>query len=155
MTCAGRSRRRSLALPVSARTCRTSPGGNVLAITPRLMWSLTRMPAGRLAGTRGLVVFRPRASASMAQLCPYVNRIVTKPDGTIDTVQVNWATGQKVFDGSVDFKNSGVSVNLSNMDVTDGSVSVGFNVAGGASMSFQVGASASDTIAVNIANVDT
>jgi flagellin len=80
---------------------------------------------------------------------------LTKPDGTIDTVQVNWATGQKVFDGSVDFKNSGVSVNLSNMDVTDSTVSVGFTVAGGASMSFQVGASASDTIAVNIANVDT
>src|SRR6059058_3786699 len=75
MTCAGRSRSRSLALPVSSRTRRTSPGGNVLAITPRLMWSLTRMPAGRLAGTRAIVVARPRASASMAQLCPYVNRI--------------------------------------------------------------------------------
>ncbi len=80
---------------------------------------------------------------------------LTKPDGTTDTVQVAWASGQKVFDGSVDFKNSGVSVNLSNMDVTDSTVSVGFTVAGGASMSFQVGASASDTIAVNIANVDT
>jgi flagellin len=80
---------------------------------------------------------------------------LTKPDGTTDTVQVAWAAGQKVFDGSVDFKNSGVSVNLSNMDVTDNTVSVGFSVAGGASMSFQVGASASDTIAVNIANVDT
>src|SRR3954452_9028117 len=80
---------------------------------------------------------------------------LTKPDSTTDTVQVAWAAGQKVFDGSVDFKNSGVSVNLSNMDVTDSTVSVGFTVAGGASMSFQVGASASDTIAVNIANVDT
>src|SRR3954451_450610 len=75
MTCAGRSRSRSLARPVSARTRRTSPGGDVLAITPRLMWPLTRMPAGRLAGTRAIVVARPRASASMAQLCPYVNRI--------------------------------------------------------------------------------
>src|SRR6476619_4661001 len=80
MTWAGRSRSRSLALPVSARTRRTSPGGNVLAITPRLTWSLTRMPAGRLAGTRAIVVARPRASASMAQLCPYVNCIVVSPD---------------------------------------------------------------------------
>src|SRR3954469_25264747 len=80
MTCAGRSRSRSLARPVSARTRRTSPGGNVLAITPRLMWSLTRMPVGRLAGTRAIVVARPRASASMAQLCPYVNRIAIRLD---------------------------------------------------------------------------
>src|SRR5919206_830756 len=80
---------------------------------------------------------------------------LTKPDATTDTVQVAWGAGQKVFDGSVDFKNSGVSVNFSNMDVTDGSVSVGFTVAGGGSMSFQVGASASDTIAVNIPDVRT
>src|SRR6476620_5809023 len=75
MTWAGRSRSRSLARPVSARTRRTSPGGNALAITPGLMWSLTRMPAGRPAGMRAIVAARPRASASMAQLCPYVNRI--------------------------------------------------------------------------------
>src|SRR4051794_8061062 len=71
MTCAGRSRSRSLALPVSARTSRTSPSGNVLAITPRLMWSVRRMPAG----ARAIVAARPRASTSMAQLCPYVNSI--------------------------------------------------------------------------------
>ena len=43
----GRSRSRSLVLPVSARTSRTWSSGNVPAITPRLMWSLTRMPAGK------------------------------------------------------------------------------------------------------------
>src|SRR3954451_253635 len=75
MTWAGRSRSRSLARPVSARTCRTSPSGNVPAITPRLMWSLTRMPAGRPARVRAIVATHPRASASMAQLCPYVNGI--------------------------------------------------------------------------------
>src|SRR3954468_8085255 len=75
MTCAGRSRSRSLARPVSARTRRTSPIGNVPAITPRLMWSLTRMPAGRPAGMRAIVAARPRTSASMAQPCSYVNRI--------------------------------------------------------------------------------
>src|SRR3954447_17261655 len=79
MTWAGRSRSRSLALPVSARTCRTSPSGNVPAITPRLMWSLTRMPAGRPARVRAIVATHPRASASMAQLCPYVNGIGAKP----------------------------------------------------------------------------
>src|SRR4051812_34697028 len=79
MTCAGRSRSRSLARPVSARTRRTSPGGNALAITPRLMWSLTRMPAGRPAGMRAIIASRPRARASMAQLSPYVNRIEATP----------------------------------------------------------------------------
>src|SRR5689334_11130074 len=78
MTWAGRSRSRSLARPVSARTRRTSPGGNALAITPRLMWSLTRMPAGRPAGMRAIIAARPRASASMAQLSPYVNRIALR-----------------------------------------------------------------------------
>src|SRR5690349_18156725 len=75
MTWAGRSRSRSLARPVSARTRRTSPIGNALAITPRLMWSLTRMPAGRPARARAIVAAHPRASASMALLHPYVNRI--------------------------------------------------------------------------------
>src|SRR4051794_29626785 len=78
MTWAGRSRSRSLARPVSARTSRTSPSGNVLAITPRLIWSLTRMPAGRPARVRAIVAAHPRASASMAQLCPYVNGIASK-----------------------------------------------------------------------------
>src|SRR4051794_39730943 len=82
MTWAGRSRSRSLALPVSARTCRTSPSGNVLAITPRLIWSLTRMPAGRPARVRAIVAAHPRASASMAQLCPYVNGIVFNLDNS-------------------------------------------------------------------------
>src|SRR3954447_12594448 len=39
------------------------------------MWSLTRMPAGRPAGARAIVAAHPRASASMALLHPYVNRI--------------------------------------------------------------------------------
>src|SRR4051794_20380013 len=78
MTWAGRSRSRSLARPVSARTRRTSSSGNVLAITPRLMWSLTRMPAGRPAGARAIAVARPRARARMDQLQPYVNGIGTR-----------------------------------------------------------------------------
>src|SRR3954454_4184360 len=84
MTCAGRSRSRSLALPVSARTRRTSSIGNVLAITPRLMRSLRRTPAGRPAGTRAIAVAHPRASASMAQPHLYVNGIGASrhfPDG--------------------------------------------------------------------------
>src|SRR3954447_2927671 len=79
MTCAGRSRSRSLALPISARTRRTSSIGNVLAITPRLMWSLRRTPAGRPAGTRAIAVAHPRASASMAQPHLYVNGIGSSP----------------------------------------------------------------------------
>src|SRR3954451_10791871 len=83
MTCAGKSRSRSLARPVSARTRRTSSIGNVLAITPRLMWSLRRMPAGRPAGTRAIAVAHPRASASMAQPHLYVNGIAVSPDYSV------------------------------------------------------------------------
>src|SRR3954447_2294847 len=94
MTCAGRSRSRSLALPISARTRRTSSIGNVLAITPRLLWSLRRTPAGRSAGTRAIAVAHPRASASMAQPHLYVNGIGPKPlviipRGEVGTVQTS------------------------------------------------------------------
>src|SRR3954462_11277602 len=82
MTCAGRSRSRSLALLVSARTCCTWSSGKVLAITPRLMWSLRRMPAGRPEGARAIVAARPRESASMIQLRHYVNSIVDSPAKT-------------------------------------------------------------------------
>src|SRR3954452_22192652 len=80
MTCAGRSRSRSLAFPVSARICCTWLSGNILAITPRLMWSVRRMPAGRLAGARAMAVARPKRSASIADLNAYVNSIACSPD---------------------------------------------------------------------------
>ena len=80
---------------------------------------------------------------------------LTKPDATTDTVQVVWTAGQVVFDGSVNFQNAGVTVNFSNMDITDNTVSVDFDVAGGASMSFQVGVASSDTIAVTIDDMQT
>src|SRR5215218_10765303 len=79
MTWAGRSRSRSLALPVSAKTSRTRSRGNILAITPRLTWSLRRMPAGRPAGARAIAVARPRTSTSMTQLHDYVNGIEARP----------------------------------------------------------------------------
>src|SRR3954465_6607072 len=82
MTCAGRSRSRPLALLVSARPRRTWSGGNVLAITPRLMRSLRRMPAGRPEGARAIVAARPRESASMTQLHHYVNSIEAKAPDT-------------------------------------------------------------------------
>src|SRR4051812_25656031 len=70
MTCAGRSRRRSLALPVSARTCRTWSSGNVLAITPRLMWSLTRTPAGKPAAARAIAANPARDSRQRTPSSP-------------------------------------------------------------------------------------
>src|SRR3954464_12681556 len=93
MTCAGRSRSLSLALPVSARTSRTSPSGNVPAITPRLTWSLTRMPAGRPAGARAIVAARPRASASMAQLHLYVNSIGAQGEAGVPVAQRVYGAG--------------------------------------------------------------
>jgi flagellin len=81
---------------------------------------------------------------------------LTKPDTTVETVQIDFgASGQLVFDGAVNFQNAGVSVMFSNMDVTDATVSVDFDVTGGGSLSFQVGTLASDTIGVSIASVTT
>src|SRR3954471_9687409 len=78
MTCAGRSRSRSLVLPVSARTRRTWSGGNVLAITPRLIRSLSRMPAGRPAEARAIAALVHNECASMGQLYRYVHAIGLK-----------------------------------------------------------------------------
>src|SRR3954453_8122451 len=110
MTWAGRSRSRSLALPVSARTRRTSSIGNVLAITPRLTWSLRRTPAGRPAGTRAIAVAHPRASASMAQPHLYVNGIATSPN-TVDLTRAMAAASacQEAGGGGSDGANPGAS----------------------------------------------
>jgi flagellin len=80
---------------------------------------------------------------------------LTKPDATVETVQVAWPAGQLVFDGAINFQNAGVSVTFGNMDITDATVSVDFDVAGGGSLSFQVGTLASDSIAVSLADVRT
>src|SRR4051812_4068331 len=42
------------------------------------MWSVRRMPAGRLAGARAMAVARPKRSASIADLNAYVNSIGLK-----------------------------------------------------------------------------
>src|SRR3954447_18383685 len=91
MTCAGRSRSRSLALLVSARTCCTWSSGKVLAITPRLIRSLRRMPAGRPERARAIVAARPRESASMTQLHHYVNSIALSLDLAQDRVDRRFA----------------------------------------------------------------
>jgi flagellin len=78
---------------------------------------------------------------------------LTKPDSTVDTVQVTWGGSQVVFDGQIEFQNAGVTVSFSNFDITDGTLSVGFDVTGTGSMSFQVGAAAADVISVAIADV--
>jgi flagellin len=80
---------------------------------------------------------------------------LTKPDATVETVQVTWPAGQLVFDGAINFQNAGVSVTFGNMDITDNTVSVGFDVSGGGSLSFQVGTLSTDTIAVNLSDVRT
>jgi flagellin len=61
---------------------------------------------------------------------------LTKPDATVETVQVGWGAGQLVYDGAINFQNAGVSVTFGNMDITDATVSVGFDVSGGGSLSF-------------------
>jgi flagellin len=80
---------------------------------------------------------------------------LTKPDATVETVQVGWGAGQLVYDGAINFQNAGVSVTFGNMDITDATVSVGFDVSGGGSLSFQVGTLSTDTIAVKLTDVRT
>src|SRR3954451_11572757 len=64
--CAGRSRSRSFALPVSASTWRTRSGGTARVITPRLIGSLRRTPAGRPAGIPAIAA-DPKSQAGSLQ----------------------------------------------------------------------------------------
>ncbi|MCS7268640.1 MAG: flagellin [Geminicoccaceae bacterium] len=82
----------------------------------------------------------------------------TLNDGTndIETFKATWAAGQVVFDGSVTFKNSGISIAFQNLDLADGTVSITFDVAGGPSLDFMVGTDAStDSITVTLSDLRT
>jgi flagellin len=68
------------------------------------------------------------------------------------TAQVD--TSGVVIDGNVDFKAAGVNVNLKNFDDSADVASSAFTVAGSGTLSFQVGVTSSETIAVNISDVN-
>lgn len=77
---------------------------------------------------------------------------------TSDTVQFTHAAGDVVKEGTIDFDTAGIELNLSNFDFTStfaaGATSQ-VSVAGSGTLTFQVGVSAGDTIAVNIGDVRT
>ncbi|HEX2525840.1 MAG TPA: flagellin [Geminicoccus sp.] len=81
----------------------------------------------------------------------------TLSNGTIaDTVQFTHAGSAVVYEGRISFQHAGLELSLSNFDFTStfaaGAASQ-LEVAGGASLTFQVGVSSGDTIAVNISDV--
>jgi flagellin len=73
-----------------------------------------------------------------------------------DTVQFTHAPSAVVYEGRISFEHAGLELALANFDFT-ATMAAGATsqlaVAGGASLSFQVGVSSSDTIAVNISDV--
>jgi len=71
-----------------------------------------------------------------------------------DTIQLEFATDQRVVDGQLNFANAGISLSLSNFDFSQ-SLSDDFTVGGSGALSFQVGASSSDTVTINIDDVTT
>jgi flagellin len=83
----------------------------------------------------------------------------TLTNGTItDTIQFTHAATDVVKEGRIDFDTAGIELNLSNFDFTTtfgaGATSQ-LTVAGSGTLSFQVGVSAGDTIAVNLADIRT
>lgn len=81
---------------------------------------------------------------------------LTKPDGNVETIYVTPPTGSAVFEGTVEFKNAGISFNVSNLDVVSATAVTGtFNVAGTGTLDFQVGVAAADKISVSINDVRT
>ena len=82
--------------------------------------------------------------------------LFTLTDGTVtETYQTSWGASQVVFDGSVTFKNAGISVSFQNMDITDGTVSITFDVVGGTGLDFMVGTNTTDEISVSLSDLQT
>ena len=72
-----------------------------------------------------------------------------------DTIQMEFATDQRVVDGQLNFKNAGISISLSNFDFSAALTAESYTVAGSGDLTFQVGASSSDTVVVNVDDVTT
>ena len=79
---------------------------------------------------------------------------LTDGDGDDHTVQID-VPSSPVFEGTIDFANAGVTLKLNNFDHgTAIAASNTFAVTGSGTLSFQVGVSSTDTIAVNLDDVD-
>jgi flagellin len=78
-------------------------------------------------------------------------------NGTVsDTVQFTHAANSVVYEGRISFQHAGLELSLSNFDFTStfaGGAASQLEVQGGSSLTFQVGVSSADTIAVNISDV--
>lgn len=72
-----------------------------------------------------------------------------------DTIQMEFATDQRVVDGKLDFKNAGMSISLSNFDFSAVMTAESYTVGGSGDLTFQVGASSGDTVIVNIDDMTT
>ncbi len=82
----------------------------------------------------------------------------TLTNGTVsDTVQFTHASGDKVIDANFRFENLGIELTTDNFDFTT-AITAGtnseFTVSGSGTLTFQVGVSSSDTISVDITDVD-
>lgn len=67
-----------------------------------------------------------------------------------DTIQMEFATDQRVVDGELNFKNAGMSVSLANFDFSASMAAESYTVGGSGDLTFQVGAASADTVTVNI-----
>ncbi|WP_027135508.1 flagellin N-terminal helical domain-containing protein [Geminicoccus roseus] len=72
-----------------------------------------------------------------------------------DTIQLEFATDQRVVEGQLNFRNAGVSISLSNFDFSTELTAESFTVGGGGDLTFQVGAQSADTVVVNIDDMTT
>jgi flagellin len=72
-----------------------------------------------------------------------------------DTIQMEFATDQRVVDGELNFKNAGMSVSLANFDFSASMAAESYTVGGSGDLTFQVGAASADTVTVNIDSMTT
>jgi flagellin len=72
-----------------------------------------------------------------------------------DTIQLEFATDQRVVDGQLNFKNAGISISLANFDFSASLGAESYTVGGSGDLTFQVGAQSADTVVVNIDDMTT
>lgn len=104
------------------------------------------------AGVTGTLVGRMAGSGTLAYDGTDTFTF-TDANADVHTVEINPA-GLVVFEGTINFASAGIAFNFNNFAVSTAVAATAVTVTGAGTLSFQVGVSAADTVAVAIRDVD-
>jgi flagellin len=110
---------------------------------------------GAATGTASFAYVGATAATSTHATNATIGTFTLTYGNVTDTIQMQFATDQRVVDGKLDFKSAGISISLSNFDFSSVMTAAAVTVGGSGDLTFQVGASSGDTVVVNIDDMTT